>query len=182
MARDPSRHSCRRIAGSLAEASEGACTVTHSQIWKSARKLGLDDVAWYVRRRRIRMVRAGVARIMFNLERHGALTITARRGDSVTTMRVLDAHRVELNPGRVRRGGAPNLSQLPPPELHAEPVRQHAQPEPSPPGHARRPARVPEPPVRDFARERQRPCIVIQHPRVTRTAYYPLAASPRRDA
>ncbi|RNJ74688.1 MAG: IS4/IS5 family transposase [Thaumarchaeota archaeon S13] len=62
-------------------------------------------MAWYVRRRGIRMVRAGDARILFSLNRHGTLTITARRGGTVMTMRVLDAHRVELGPGRAATRG-----------------------------------------------------------------------------
>ncbi|MDD9809676.1 MAG: hypothetical protein OXU85_00470, partial [Thaumarchaeota archaeon] len=86
VARDLSRHSWRRIAGSLAKAPGGACTVTHSQIWRRARKLEPDDVARYMRRRGIRMVRADDARIPFNLDRHGALTITAGRGGTVMTM------------------------------------------------------------------------------------------------
>ena len=51
------------------------------------------------------MVRAGDARILFSLNRHGTLTITARRGGTVMTMRVLDAHRVELGPGRAATRG-----------------------------------------------------------------------------
>ena len=45
VARDLSRHSCRRIASSLAEASGGVCTVAHSQMWgelgSSARRRGV---------------------------------------------------------------------------------------------------------------------------------------------
>ena len=52
------------------------------------------------------MVREGDARILFSLDRHGTLTITARRGGTVMTMRVLDAHRAGLGPGRAATRGA----------------------------------------------------------------------------
>jgi len=100
VARDLSGASYRAIAGSLACASGGACTVTYSQIWRRTAALRLDDVAWYVRNRGIRVVRAGDARILLRLNRHGALTVTARRGESVMEIRVLGAGRVEPGSGR----------------------------------------------------------------------------------
>jgi len=100
VARDLSRMSYRKIAGALAEATGGACTVTHSQVWRRVAALGLDDVAEHVRRRGIRVVRAGDARIMLVLNRHGTLTVTARRGEAVMVMVVHGADPVELGPGR----------------------------------------------------------------------------------
>ena len=61
-------------------------------------------MAWYVHRRGIRIVRSGDARILFSLDRHGTLTITAWQGDLVMTMGVLDAYRAELG-RRVRHRG-----------------------------------------------------------------------------
>jgi len=100
VARDLSRVSYRKIAGALAEASGGACTVTYSQVWRRVTALRPGDVAAHVRMRGTRVVRAGDARIMFVLNRHGTLTVTARRGESEMVMVVHGADPVELGPGR----------------------------------------------------------------------------------
>ena len=100
VARDLSGASYRKIAGALAEATGGACAVTYSQVCRRVAALCLDDVAWHVRRRGMRVVSVGDARVMFTLNRHGTLRVTSRRGGSVMGIVVHGAGSVELGPGR----------------------------------------------------------------------------------
>jgi len=83
VARDLSGAGHRKIAGALAEATGGACAVTCPQACRRVAVLGLNDVAWHVRRRGMRGAGVGDARIMLAPDRHGTLRVTPGRGGSV---------------------------------------------------------------------------------------------------
>jgi len=107
VARDLSRAGHRKIAGALAGDSGGACAVTHPQAWGRVTPLRPGGVAAHVRMRGTRVVRAGDARIMFVLNRHGTSAVTARRDGPEMVMVVHGADPAGLGHGRAaaRRAG-----------------------------------------------------------------------------
>lgn len=70
VARDLAGTSYRKIADSLSYASKVACAVACSHICKKIKTLRPSDTTRRMRKRKIRVVRAGDARIVFRLDPH----------------------------------------------------------------------------------------------------------------
>ena len=107
VSRDLSHSSLRRAAGSLAEASRGACTVTYPRACRRINALDLGDVEWCVRRRGIRTVRDGGERVRVTTNQHGGAGVLSRRNGSRIAMVTCGQCRVAQVASRMARADAP---------------------------------------------------------------------------
>jgi len=104
--RDLSHSSLRRIAGSLGEATRGACTVTYSRPCGRTSALDLGDAGWCARRRGIRIAGDNGERVRITASQHGGTGVLSRRNRSRITVTARGQYLVAQAASRIARADA----------------------------------------------------------------------------